>query len=173
MAINKNHDALSELAKAIGDFIRYWGFRRIHGQVWTMVFLSREPLSGADLALQLKVSKGLISTAVNELEEYNLICQVESENSKTKRYEANPDVFKVIKDILMRRELMIMHNISSKFELVEKTIHAKEDQKIDRHKMQELGQMIGNADNILNAIIKVESPETFAFLGSLLGGLKA
>lgn len=173
MTINKKDRALPHLASAIGDFIRYWGFRRIHGQVWTLVFLSKAPLSGAEMAKQLKVSKGLISTAVNELEGHKLIRQVESENSKTKRYEANPDVFKVIKEILLNRELSIMHNISSHYDFLQRTTSGTEDQKLNHERLKELGEMIGNANNILNAIIKVESPETFAMLGAILGSIQS
>ncbi len=171
MSINKKSKPLPDLALAIGDFIRYWGFRRIHGQVWTLVFLSQKPLSGAELAEQLQVSKGLISTAVNELEGHNLIGQIESENGKTKRYVANPEVFKVIKDILLNRELMILQKITSQFEVVQRTARESDEQNLDQDRMKELGQMIGNANNILNAIISVESPQTFAILGSFLGKL--
>lgn len=42
-------EKLRSLSDSVGDFIRHWGFRRIHGQIWTQVFLSKDSLSGAEL----------------------------------------------------------------------------------------------------------------------------
>lgn len=99
------------MAELVGDFIRYWGFRKIHGEIWTIVYLSRESLSGADLVEILDVSKALVSPALKELEAEGLIFQTDSENSKTKRYVAEDDVLRVIKKVLDRREKPMIEKI--------------------------------------------------------------
>jgi DNA-binding transcriptional regulator GbsR (MarR family) len=71
---------VQQLSTFIGHFIRYWGFRNIHGQIWTIVYLSETPLSGAEIVKFLKVSKALVSPALKELEMEGLIKKVESES---------------------------------------------------------------------------------------------
>lgn len=102
---------LSSIADLVGDFIRYWGFRKIHGEIWTIVYLSQNPVSGADLVEILDVSKALVSPALKELEDEGLIFLTESENSKTKRYRAVDDVFQVIRSVLNRREKPLLERI--------------------------------------------------------------
>ena len=94
---------LRHLSNSVGDFIRYWGFRRIHGQIWTQLYLSPTPLSGAHLVKNLKVSKALVSPALRELRKYGLI-KLAGGDQKTKLYTAEEDVFSVIKQILESRE---------------------------------------------------------------------
>jgi DNA-binding transcriptional regulator GbsR (MarR family) len=90
---------LQRLSAAIGLFIRYWGFRKIHGEIWSVVYLSPKALSGVEIGKTLKVSKALVSRALKELEAEGLIFQTESENSKTKRYAAEEDVAKIIQGV--------------------------------------------------------------------------
>ena len=78
--------SVQKLSLSIGNFIRYWGFRRIHGAIWTQVFLSKTPLSCTDLTERLGLSKALISPALEELCHYHLIQVVASPNDKTKLY---------------------------------------------------------------------------------------
>ncbi len=106
---------LRKFSGYVGDFIRYWGFRRIHGQIWTVIYLSPEPKSGVEIVELLKVSKALVSPALKELEKEGLITQVRSENSKTKRYQAEEDVEKIVKGVLHRREKPMLKKISESF----------------------------------------------------------
>lgn len=170
MTLNKKNNGLRPLASSIGDFIRYWGFRRIHGQIWTMIYTSKNPLSGADLSAGLKVSKALISKALKELEDHELIIQVESENSKTKRYAANPEVFKVIQKVLINREMQILHRISASFDYLQRSNQAAPDDNLDPQRMKELGDMIKSANKMMTAFVELKSPETLSMLALLLSG---
>lgn len=131
---------LAALSGAVGDFIRYWGFRRIHGEIWTQVYLSVSPLSGVELTERLGVSKALVSPALKELEEYNLIF-ARNEDGKTKRYFANPDVFTVIKEILQNREMKLIEKALNHFGKVASC----EDPAIDKDRLTNVGQMINLA----------------------------
>ncbi|MBA2403493.1 MAG: hypothetical protein H0V66_01870 [Bdellovibrionales bacterium] len=168
MGVNKNTKALSALANSIGDFIRYWGFRRIHGQIWTIVYLSKTPMSGVELVAHLKVSKALVSPAIKELEKYRLILKVKAENSKTKRYIANPEVFQVIKEVLISRELRILHQINSNVELLNKVMVTAPDTNLDQQRLENLDEMVKSANTVLGAFIKIESEETLTKLATLL-----
>lgn len=154
---------LRSLSESVGDFIRYWGFRRIHGQIWTQVFLSKDSLSGADLTQRLGVSKALISPALAELESYGLILMAE-DGKKTKRYTAAPDVIPVIKDILKDREAKIIARTKEQFEALNK-IHKKrgtQDSLLKEDRIEELGEMVALAQFALNFIIGQSDEESLA-----------
>lgn len=154
---------LRGLSESVGDFIRYWGFRRIHGQIWTQVFLSKNSLSGAELTQRLGVSKALISPALSELESYGLILMTE-DGKKTKRYSAAPDVIPVIKDILKDREAKIIANTKEQFDSLNK-IHQKkgdQDSLLENTRVEELGQMISLAQFAIQFIIGQSDEESLA-----------
>ena len=44
---------LDELAEFVGEFIQYWGFKRIHGKIWAHLFLSEVPLDATTLVSSL------------------------------------------------------------------------------------------------------------------------
>lgn len=145
---------IQKLSETVGEFIRYWGFRKIHGEIWTVVFLSTTPLSGAELVKVLKVSKALISPALKELEDEGLIVQVESENSKTKRYAAVPEVSQVIRSVLIRREQVMLSEAEKRCQdLVDKTEHSAS---INKQRLDQLARMIQMAQGGLAYLVASE-----------------
>jgi hypothetical protein len=109
-------DPIVSLSRSIGDFIRYWGFRRIHGAIWTQLYLSSEPLTGAYLARRLGVSKALVSPALAELLSWRLITEVKSENAKAKYFRAESEVLTIIQRVLVTREKVIFDRIAKHYE---------------------------------------------------------
>ena len=137
-AARTNKDLIN-LANTVGDFIRYWGFRRIHGQIWTQVFLSQISLSGADLTRSLKVSKALISPALKELLKHKLIIE-HKVDSKTKSYSANSNVLEVIRNVLLKRESILIKKAEKNFLALKNSL--KESSQINTTRLNELGSMI-------------------------------
>lgn len=108
--------SLRDLSLSIGDFIRYWGFRRIHGAIWSQLYLSEVPLSCTELARRLRFSKALVSPALAELENFKLIQRAEAVDEKTVLYEAVENVDKVIKHVLKTRERPMLAEIERRFQ---------------------------------------------------------
>lgn len=109
MASPASHKAAVHFANQVGDFIRYWGFRRIHGQIWTLLYLHKNPMGPTELAERLGVSKALISSALDELIEHELIEELEvPDNKKAKLFQAAEDVIGVIQKVLKKRELKMI-----------------------------------------------------------------
>lgn len=132
---------LALMADTVGDFIRYWGFRRIHGQIWTQVYLSRAALSGADLTKRLSVSKALISPALVELESYGLITS-HQKDKKTKTYQACPDVVGVIKKILAEREQVLITTAAHHASELKKSVKNDQHPLIELDRLKRLSEMI-------------------------------
>ena len=146
----KNQESIKvrRLASSVGDFIRYWGFRRIHGQIWTVLYLAKQPMSVTELTKLLKVSKALVSPALGDLEGHKLIIRVPGDK-KTKNYIANPDVFNVIKEVLKTREQELLMKASKTFQDLQKEQNAD----LDRARLESLQEMITAASTMLSWLI--------------------
>ncbi len=145
---------IQQLSTQIGHFIRYWGFRKIHGEIWTLIYLSKEPLSGVEIGKLLKVSKALVSPALKELEAEGLIRQVQSENSKTKRYQAEEDVTKIIHGVLLRREKPMLDHISQSHLELSQEAAASEDLNLER--LEKMGMMIQMGQLGLRSLLEAD-----------------
>ena len=145
---------LRELSGLVGDFIRYWGFRRIHGQIWAVLYLSKKSLSGVELVEFLGVSKALVSPALQELQDEGLIKEVESENQKTKRYAAVEDATSVIREVLRRREKPLMESIVDRHHELASEI--SEGGFVDADRFAKVGSLIQTAHLSLLTLLEAD-----------------
>ncbi len=142
---------LQNLSMSIGNFIRYWGFRRIHGALWTQLYLSKTALSCTELSQRLGLSKALVSPALDELSKYKLIRLAPSPNEKTKLYVASEDINEVIQHILKTREAAMLKKITDDFSNLSSV--SEKDANLDREKLKSLGEMIFGANLMLEMFI--------------------
>jgi len=164
--VQKDGTALRAFANSVGDFIRYWGFRRIHGQIWAVVFLSKEPLSGVQLIKILGVSKALVSPALAELLLHKLILMAGGD-LKTKYYKANPDVVGVIADVLSSRETALLKDAQNKFNLL-KDSSSSQLSNMDSSRLNEVETMISVARVGLDLILQNIKQGDLRLLNSLV-----
>ncbi len=156
------------MATAVGDFIRYWGFRRIHGQIWTELYLSKQTLSGKELTRRLGVSKALVSPALHELIEFKLIRQTQS-TGKLKQYCADPNVFQVIVGVLNNRERHLIENAQKTHRILTESLKTQDilSDAIDLSRLTELGEMIKTALSALLFVVNHFKNDGFLDLSSL------
>ena len=95
-----------KVADAVGQFIEYWGFKQVHGRVWTLLALRAQPMAQTEIAHTLGVSRSLISGAVHELTEWGLVRAVGEHRNAP--YEAVMDFWPTISDVLREREWMLI-----------------------------------------------------------------
>lgn len=145
---------IKDLSTLVGHFIRFWGFRKIHGEIWTVIYLSKLPLSGSEICGVLKVSKALVSPALRELEAEGLISKVGSENSKTKRYEAVENVMIIIRSVLKRREKPMIDKILRSHLALNRVRNLEEALNVER--VVKMGLMIQIAQSTLQSFIDID-----------------
>lgn len=100
-----------ELAESVGEFIKYWGFKEIHGRIWVHVYLAPKPITAKELTQRLGVTKGLVSTALSELLAYQVIEKVHLGDARSPGYQSTTDLVEVIYNILRNRELRLTRKI--------------------------------------------------------------
>ncbi|MBC7397416.1 MAG: hypothetical protein H7333_08230 [Bdellovibrionales bacterium] len=156
---------LNRLAEQIGNFIEYWGFKKIHGQIWTHIYLSPEPISALQLIERLQVSKALVSLAMKDLIHYQLLSQTEdSLDKKNKFFTANPNVFDAIRFVLETREAHMMSRVSGEHQLMKDLQKSNPSSMIDEKKLNALGEMIEGGEAALQCLMKLDAIEPDFFL---------
>ncbi len=149
---------MEDLAEQIGEFIHYWGFKRVHGRIWTHLYLAKMPLDAADLVRQMKISKALVSISLRELLEYEVIEEVGKSPKGTHLYRTNPDILKVILSVLRQREKRIIARVQAAQSSLERTASSdREAQGMSDESLKMLGELIGKASIGLESFIAFKS----------------
>ena len=143
-----------QLAHAVGQFIEYWGFKAIHGKVWTLLYLSKDPLSAVELSRKLQVSKALMSFSIAELLEYEVIKPVGKGIKRTLFFRANPQITSVILNVLRRRERPMMSEIESAFFRLQSHQSASLSSiQVDPEQLKSLGEWIQAGKSALDHLV--------------------
>ena len=109
----KTNAELAELSHRLGELIHNWGFKRIHGRIWTRLFLSTRPLDAADLIQQLDISKALVSISIRELLDLKAVEEVGRSARGTNLYRANGNLNEIYLQLLRRREQPMLEQTSA------------------------------------------------------------
>lgn len=145
---------LESLADQIGVFIEHWGFKKIHGEIWTHIWLAKSPMDATTLVKRLQCSKALVSLATKDLIQYNVIRVVGQGNRRKILLEANRDIRSVIASVIMNREARMLESVMNHYKktnsLHEKT---KRELDLDDEKLNSLQMMISLAQISLSAIV--------------------
>jgi DNA-binding transcriptional regulator GbsR (MarR family) len=99
------------VADAMGTAIEFWGFKSNHGRVWALLYLEARPLSAAEIQKQLGMSKGAVSMITRELEQWRVVHRVELEGSSSWHFEAETDLFEMIRHVIEERESQLISRI--------------------------------------------------------------
>ena len=146
---------LIELTDQIGLFIEYWGFKKIHGQIWSHIFLSPTPLDATTLVKRLDVSKALVSLAIKDLVQYDVIQVVGQGEKRTILFQSNPNLIGVITSVLRMRERKMLSQIMSSWKNLTKANEQDAEQTtVNPEALEELGEMIDTAEQMLDLLIK-------------------
>ena len=99
------------IADAIGDVIERWGFRKVLGRMWTVLYLAGEPLSAAELAERLSLSSGSVSMALGELQEWAVVKRALRPGERREYFVAETDFWKMISKVVSERERFLVTSV--------------------------------------------------------------
>jgi len=92
------------VSDTIGRLIEFWGFKRNMGRVWTVLYLSPEPLSAEDLRHALKLSSGAVSMTLSELTRWGVVRKVWIQGERKDFYTAEVQLWRMISRVFNERE---------------------------------------------------------------------
>jgi HTH-type transcriptional regulator, glycine betaine synthesis regulator len=157
--MSERETPMEAVAEQIGAFIQYWGFKKIHGRIWAHVFLAEKPVGTDELIRRLGVSKALMSMSIADLLAYDVIREAGKGPRGVVRYSANPDVTRVIFNVLRARERKMLASITESFKaLRELPREQSAGLGIDPGRVDYLGEMIRMAEQALDSFTDLNVP---------------
>ncbi len=100
----------------MGELMEYWGFKRIHGALWAMLYLEKESLTQLDLVKMTGYSKGAISMALGELQDWGVVRVKRPLRGRGMTYTAETDLAAMIRNVIMRRERELLRQAQQRFD---------------------------------------------------------
>jgi len=153
---NTNLPEIEILRELIGEFMEYWGFKKVHGEIWIHLYLNSTPLDAAQIMQRLKISKALVSITLKDLLLYGVIHESHISPQNTRTYVANEDLSAVIKRVLRKREQFMLGKIKMAHQQLAKlTPNSLQESTIDKNRVKELGQLIRRGNRGLELIMSL------------------
>jgi len=155
-----------EVADTVGRLMEFWGFKRPMGRMWTLLYLSPQPLGAAELGEQLKMSAGAVSMTLNELLKWGAVKKSWRPGERRDFYEAETGIGKLVQRVLRERELELVRQFGDALGNAEAALPKNtESVALDfkRTRMHELQRLSKLGETLLTALVagKVVDPTPF------------
>lgn len=92
------------VSDVVGKLMEFWGFKRNMGRIWSVLYLSPDPLSAEELRDALKLSSGAVSMTVNELLRWGVVRKVWVQGERKDFYAAEVQLWRMISRVFNERE---------------------------------------------------------------------
>ena len=110
------------IAEVIGGLMEFWGFKAVMGRLWTILYLSPEPLPAADLGERLQSSAGAVSMALADLQKWGVVKKAWRPGERRDFYEPETSIWKMVTRVFRERELGYVRAAIESFETARKTL---------------------------------------------------
>jgi len=104
------------VAEVIGGLMEFWGFKAVMGRLWTILYLSPEPLPAAELGERLQASAGAVSMALNDLQKWGVVRKAWRPGERRDFYEPETSIWKMVTRVFRERELAYVRAAIEAFE---------------------------------------------------------
>jgi HTH-type transcriptional regulator, glycine betaine synthesis regulator len=162
-------DPILRIADVIGGLIEFWGFKRNMGRAWTLLYLSPDPLTAADLGQRLALSAGAVSTTVNSLLKWGVVRKTWVPGERRDYYEPETSIWKMVSRVFRERELVHIQAAIDSFEAALSQLAAQtprlgspefDRSKFVRGRIEALLTLARIGERLLRAILSGESVDT-------------
>lgn len=96
--------AIERFVVAWGEMGEVWGVNRSVSQIHALLYVSDRPLTAEDIAERLRLARSNVSTSLRELVSWSLIRRVSVLGDRRDFYEAEADVFEMVRRIAANRK---------------------------------------------------------------------
>ena len=104
------------VADVIGGLMEFWGFKRIMGRLWAVLYLSPDPLSAAEIGERLSSSTGAISMTLADLQKWGVVKKTWRPGERRDFYEPETSIWKMVSRVFRERELIYIRDAIESFE---------------------------------------------------------
>lgn len=130
---------LVQLAVRIGRLMKFWGFKEVHGRIWTLVYLSETALTSPDIMSTLSLSKSATNMALSDLKQFNLIEFAGIDDTRHQRYKTNLNFEQVLSKMFSVRFESLADELKSSLKALE-SVATRQPGSISRKRLKELAQ---------------------------------
>lgn len=117
--------AIYQACEAVGQMVELWGFKRILGKAWTLLYLSPRPMTASELREGLGISTGLASMILQELVRWGVVHRQSTPGERKEHYHAERNIWRPISKVLRERELFQMGTTLDKLRQAEGELEAE------------------------------------------------
>ncbi len=158
--------ANDSMLDGLGQLADYFGYNRVMGKMYGALLLSPEPMSLDDVMNHLDISKASVSMNMRTLENLGIVREVWVRGDRRKFYEAEPDFWKILTNVLGSRELREVNQALNVLERNMENIRASEsemnekDRELAQFYIERMSQVRGFfrfAKLVLTAIMERDS----------------
>jgi DNA-binding transcriptional regulator GbsR (MarR family) len=110
------------VAEVIGGLMEFWGFKAVMGRLWTILYLSPDPLPAAELGDRLQASAGAVSMALNDLQKWGVVKKAWRPGERRDFYEPETSIWKMVTRVFRERELAFVRAAIEAFETTRKQL---------------------------------------------------
>ncbi len=100
------------ICEAVGSIIEFWGFKRVMGRIWALLYLSPRPLSAPEICEGVQISTGSASMTLAELQVWGVVRRAVVPGSRVAHFEAETNVWKMISKVFRERERDRLHDFA-------------------------------------------------------------
>jgi DNA-binding transcriptional regulator GbsR (MarR family) len=143
---------VKQFIETVGQFIEYWGFMRLQGEMWALVFISEKPITAVEMANLLGVSKASISLALRELIDYQVLFFDTQSGKRNQPLVANENLGEVIAGVIRLREMQMLNQARlglSALQSPQRTGFALNDKRI-----KTIETLLDGAQGVLHAFVR-------------------
>ena len=166
-------DAKRLLITALGRQSSFWGMGKITGELYAILYLSRDPVTLADLAKTLGVTKGNVSIAIRRLEDLGMVRRQQNPGDRRVFFVPNSNFWDIARHFLSRRH---QPEFAASFELIEQSLAVSDpassgEQDVDRfvyERIRTLKTFYGVLDRLTAALLAINSDE-LVHLADMMG----
>jgi HTH-type transcriptional regulator, glycine betaine synthesis regulator len=107
--------AIDLAAETMGELIAFWGFKASMGRIWTLLYLSPDPLPADVIGERTQLSAGAVSMALAELQQWGIVDRAVHPGDRKRHFRAETDVWGIVRRIVRDRELRLVGRSVQRF----------------------------------------------------------
>lgn len=166
------------VSDAIGGLMEFWGFKRNMGRIWTVLFLSAEPLSARDLQERLQLSAGSVSMTLKELQRWSVVQKVWVQGERRDFFAPEGNLWKMLSRVLNERERVEILQAIERMEEAMDFLYGKlksadpaerERARVQRERIGQLLELAHLGRRLLEALVETGRVDVRALGRVLLG----
>lgn len=173
-------EARREFIAGMSQISQFWGYPKAMGAIYGALYLAPEALSLDDLAEQVGVTKGAISTNVRRLERLGMVHRQVRLGERRDFYIAEADFWKIVRRVLQERGNSefdrALRTVGDSLDRVRQAEHEPAAQPLAAHyqdRLQNMQSFFNSLDNLVAMILTLDdlrSGSIRALIGRLQPG---